>query len=84
MEQTNDVGIHEDDNIMKFQASIPSIVNTLKKIYISQKVYHWFRSYFFDENTMNYVKSNSTYLFKNVYISLNIRISFLNGPILWT
>ena len=49
MEQTNDVGIHEDDNIMKFQASIPSIVNTLKKIYISQKVYHWFRSYFFDE-----------------------------------
>ena len=31
MEQTNDVGIHEDDNIMKFQASIPSIVNTLKK-----------------------------------------------------
>ena len=35
-------------------------------------------------NKMNNTKSNSISLLKNVYMSLNVQISFLKGRIIWT
>ena len=49
MKQTNGFGIHEDYNIMKWQASITSIVNTVNKLSITQMVYCGFKSPLFDE-----------------------------------
>ena len=65
MEKINGVGIHEDDNIMKFQVSIASIVNTLNKPPISQTVYRDFKSSFFDKRKNN-IKRNSISLLKNL------------------
>ena len=49
MEKINVVGIYEDDSILKCQASIISIFNTLNKLYIPQTVYCEFKSAFFYE-----------------------------------
>ena len=48
MEQVNGAGIHEYDNILKCQASVPYIVNTLNKLSIPQTVYSEFKYSFFD------------------------------------
>ena len=58
MEKVNGVGIHKYDNILKCQASVPSIVNTLNKLSIPKTVYIEFKYSYFGENTIKNIKRN--------------------------
>ena len=58
MDKINGVGIHEDYNIMKCQASIPYIFNTLNKLSIPQMVYREFNSSLFDGEKHENIKIN--------------------------
>ena len=66
MEEINGVVINVGDYIIKCQASIPSIVNTLKKYSFHKLFIMSFSFPSLMKNTTKYIKSNSISLFKNV------------------